>query len=81
MVDYLLDWLHNLLVMVATISGIGLLGYVCLRELYPDSISPIQQALGTIVSLISGINLWPVVVLALAFFVLGFTLPHPESPV
>ena len=81
MVDYLLDWLYNLMVTLATLSGIGLLGYVCLRELYPDSLSPIQQALGTIVSLISGINLWPVVALALAFIVLGFTLPHGESPI
>lgn len=79
MVDYLLDWLYNLMVTLATLSGIGLLGYVCLRELYPNLIDPILQALETVASLISGINLWPVVALALLFFVLGSTLPHRQS--
>ncbi len=79
MVDYLLNWLYNLMVTAATVSGIGLLGYVFLRELYPDTISTIQQATGQIASLISGINLWPVVALGLLFFVLGSTLPHRES--
>ncbi len=79
MVDYLLNWLYNLMVMLATTSGIGLLAYAGLRELYPDSIATVQHALGTVASEISGINLWPVLACGLMFFVLGLTLPHRES--
>ncbi len=81
MANYLLTWLYNLMVSTATLSGIGLLGYVFLRELYPDLISTIQQTTGEIASLISAINLWPVVALALLFFVLGSTLPRRESQI
>ncbi len=78
MFDYLMDWLHNLMAAVATLSGIGLLTYAAARQFSPDVISNVQQALGTVASLISGINLWPVVALALLLFVLGSTLPHRD---
>ncbi len=79
MVDYLLNWLYNLMVTLATMSGIGLLAYVGLREFYPDTISTVLQSLETASFWISGINLWPVLAVALMFFVLGLTLPQRES--
>lgn len=75
MVDYLLDWLHNILVMVATLSGIGLLGYVVLRSFYPATLDEIEQTLRGAAYWISGINLWPVVAIMLLFAIAAFTLP------
>ncbi len=75
MLDYLLDWLHNLLVTLATLSGVGLLGYVSLREFYPATMYTMQESLRTATYFISGINLWPVVTVILIVAVLGFTVP------
>ena len=79
MVDYLLDWLHNLLVTLATISGIGLLAYVLLREFYPDAISAMQQTLSSAASWISATDFWPVVALFLIVFIVCTSLPHRQS--
>ncbi len=78
MMDYLMDWLHNLSVAVVTLSGLGLLAYATLRQLYPDTLATTWQELGRIASLISGINLWPVLALALLLIVLGSTLPQRD---
>ncbi len=75
MVDYLFDWLHNVLVTLATTSGIGLLTYVAMREFYPATVYTLQQSLRTAATWISGINLWPVVAVVVAVAVLSFTVP------
>ncbi len=75
MVDYLLNWFHNLLVTLATLSGVGLLGYVSLREFYPATMYTMQESLRTATYFISGVNLWPVVTATLIVAVLGFTVP------
>lgn len=75
MVNYLFDWLHNLLVTLATTSGVGLLVYVVLREFYPATIYSIQHSLGMASSWLAGVNLSPVLVLVLLMVLLSFTLP------
>jgi hypothetical protein len=76
MVDYLVDWMHNILVTLAAVAGVGLLAYAGLRQFYPGTMATLQQGLNAASSWISGIELWPVVTLVALFAVVTFTLPQ-----
>ena len=79
MVDYLLDWLHNLFVTLAALAGIGLFAYVGLREFSPGTLYTAQRLLDAAGFWIARIDLWPVVALMATVFMVGSTLPHRES--
>lgn len=79
--SYLVDWMHNILVTLATLSGIGLLAFAGLREFYPGTLATLQQALEAADYWLARIDLWPVVAVVVLFAVVTFTLPAPRQRV
>ncbi len=77
--EYLRAWLHNLWVTAAIIVGVALFFLLFMRIFYPDSISAMLMMLQFTAALVAGLNLWPIVGLAIAVSLLSSTLPRRKQ--
>ncbi len=76
MSDFWRAWLHNLWVTLAIIVGVALFMLIFMRIFYSDSISATLFILQAGAMMISALNLWPIVVLAIIVGLFSSALPR-----